>query len=283
MEERKGSKSAGGLWKLLLLCACAVAMCLVLSACGGGEANSVESSSSQPVNPAEKFIGDWQVAAAQSQGITMVGDFSQLIGGSSNMQITINADNTGSMSYNDESFNLTWEQNGDNAIKITPETTTQEIQQVDLTYNAEYEALEMNLEDAGTAGTILFSRSGAIEGLKAISTANATDITSEADLVGTWKLSSVNMMGVSMYGDADTLAEAMAPSSESIDTTLAIEEGGTASLMGTSATWEAGSDGAAISISGVAIPVQKLDDRLVMDMGGLFGLYGVDIVMVFSK
>ena len=103
-----------------------------------------------------------------------------------------------------------------------------------------------------------------------------TPITSEDALVGSWTLSGINMMGITMYGDAKDLA-AMAGGQ---DVSLSFEKGGKCHLMGSDATYAVSSDGATITEENISIPVKALGDEIAIDMTDLIGM---EMIMVFSK
>ena len=266
-----------------MLCVC----CLALAACGGSSSSASasasasgasesaaasESSSSAAADPKENFVGDWKIAAAEYQGVTVAGDFTSLLGDDSSMMFTFKEDGTGSATMGDDTHNLTWELKGDTAISM-------KVEEQDTAQEATYEngALFLTMKDNDFEGTIILSKDGAYEGARVISTADATAITSEDALVGDWSLSGINMAGMSMYGDKEALEQAMGGST---DVTMSFKAGGAATVMGQDAEWKVDADGAAITLSGVSIPVKALGDDIMMDMSDMIGM---DIVMVYSK
>ena len=265
-----------------MLCFC----CLALAACGGGgasssaasSASSNASSSAAPADPSEKFVGDWKIAAVEMNGVTMVGDFTTLLGeDSAGMSMSIKKDGTGSMTLGDDAVDITWTQKGDDAITVTPVKESDDITTVDVAF--EDNALKMEMKDDSFTGTAIFTADGTYSSAKEISADGAKPITSEDALIGTWKLTGANLMGVSMYGDADDLAAAMGNIS---DTTLAFEKGGTAKAFGEDGAWKVGSDGATLTLSGIDIPVKALGDDIAIDASAMLG-GTMQILMVFSK
>ena len=263
-----------------MLCFC----CLALAACGGGGASSSaassasSSSSAAPADPAEKFIGDWKIAAAKMNGVTMVGDFTQLLGeDSSSISLSIKKDGTGSMEFAGDNADITWAQKGDDAITVTPTTESDSITTVDVAF--EDDALKMEMKDDEFSGTLIFTADGKFADAKEISIDGAKAITSEDALVGTWKLTGANMMGVSVYGDADDLTAVMGNIG---DMTITFDKGGTATAFGESTTWTVGADGATLTSAGTEIPVKALGDDIVIDAGATLG-GTTQILMVFSK
>ena len=266
----------------LLLTAAMCVCCLALAACGGGASDSAASgseasSSAAAADPAEKFIGEWKVAGAEMEGITITGNLSGgLLGEGTVGEIlfSFDKDGTGSASYNDESFNFAWETKGDNAVVIKPTDDNASVEEIEATY--ENGALSIEMSDDSFSGKVLLSQNGSIEGMEPIDTTNAKNLASKSDAVGTWKLCGMNMSGMSMYGDADNLASVMG---DSTDSTITLNEDGTAEAMGTAASWEFSADGSTINI-GIAVPLMTIDDMLALDMSELIGS---EFVMLFSK
>ena len=251
---------------LALLCASMLCVCcLALAACGGSASSSAASasasgsaasastaasassaaasSSAAATDPQQLFAGEWKLAGLQSQGVTM----------------------------GEDTADATWKTTGDTTAEITVNDNA-----VPLSY--EDGAILVTMENDGFNGTMILTKDGTYAKLTTIDTEGAKAITSESALIGNWNLCGVNMMGVSMYGSAEDLAAVSGDS----DMTLVIEQGGSAKIMGGDATWSVGSDGASISIDGVTIPVQALDNgNLVVDASGITG--GMSVVLVYSK
>lgn len=199
----------------------------------------------------------------------MVGDFSSILGVEASMNFTVNADGTAKMSYGEESVDLTWKIDGKN---IT-------FSSADATIPATFEdgAIIMTSNDESFVGQFIFTKDGTYDKASVISSENATPITSADGLVGTWSLSAMNMMGISMYGEASSLA---ALTGESADTTLVFNADGTASFMGTSMSYTVDGNGLSLGDNQGSIEIKKLDDDLVLDMSSMLGM---PLVMVFSK
>lgn len=210
------------------------------------------------------------MAALQSQGVTMAGDLSPVLG-ENKVTLTLNADGSASMAMGEDTYDGTWEPAGDAAAKATFNGNV-----APLAYNDD--AVFMTMEDDSFSGVMILTKDGTYPKLATITAEGAKAITSEDALIGNWSLCGMNMMGVSMYGDSAALAEVSGDS----DTTLNIEEGGSATLTGEAATWAIDANGASITIDGTTIPLQMNDDgNIVMDMTELLG--GTSMIMVFSK
>ena len=277
---------------LAILCASMMCVCcLALAACGGNAASSSASASasasaaesasvsSVAADPSEQFIGDWKLACIEMQGITVTGDYSAILGSESTetMGLTIKEGGTGSMSFAGDATDITWELKGDDTIAVTPTSESSSMEAVDVV--AKDDSLQMTMSDDELTGTVVFTKDGTWADAKEITADAATAITSESDLIGTWKMSGASMAGMTMYGDADALSAAMGTE---LDSTLVFEQGGKAKAFGEDATWSIGSDGAVIESSGIQIPVKALGDDLVIDGSSFMG-GSVTFLMVFSK
>ena len=145
-------------------------------------------------------------------------------------------------------------------------------------FTIEDDVLKGTIESDGQTVTMLFTKDGNLPGALSIDTEKATPITSEADLVGDWKLTGMSMMGMMVYGDADTLSSI----SGDADTSITFEEGGKCTMSGEELEYSVSEDGAIISESGIDIPVSKLDDAIILDMGTASGM-GIDMVFMYTK
>ena len=292
-----------------MLCTC----CLALAACGGsssgsgsaatsGSAAASEASASEEasapaevVDPTAAYIGDWQLAGAESQGMTIAGDFGTMLG-ADNIKITLNEGGTGSTTYGETTRNFTWAEDGQ-GIALTMEAADEasasaesasaeasesaesasaesasaesaaETAQTPTSFVLEGDVLTGTIESNGDTVKMLFTRDGKLAGTPDISSASATPITDAAALVGDWKLSGMNMMGVMMYGDADNLATMAG----GVDMSMSFKDDGTCTMSGEDATYSVDADGAFIESGGMKIPVMALGDNLVIDMGDLLG------------
>ncbi|HAM16776.1 MAG TPA: hypothetical protein DCP91_13180 [Eggerthellaceae bacterium] len=310
---------------------CAAMLCMscgALAACGsqGGSASASASASSSAASATDKFVGEWKLAGAETQGITVAGDFSQLIGTSMTMGLTIAADGTGTFSYNGQAVNVAWEASGDDAITLKgtePETSAsaasasadaasasasadanasaeaaaasagadaaaaasgqvdsalQSAEGVKVAYRADVEALAMEITEQSMTLTALFTADGKLSGMPEISAEAAQPITSESDLLGSWKLSGMNMMGITMYGDISSLAAIAGESGT--DTSLVLEEGGKGTMSGSAVTWTVGPEGATISEGGMNTSAKMLNGELLIDLSAATG---VDMQLVYAK
>ncbi|MBE6471512.1 MAG: hypothetical protein E7000_07405 [Coriobacteriaceae bacterium] len=259
--------------RLLLVWAFVAALCLALAGCGGSGSSAASSSGGsesgsasesstapEPADPSEKFIGDWKIAAVNTQGMLVVGDFSANFESAADMKLSVKEDGTGSLSLNDESRSFTWKLANDDAISL-------EVEDVDdpLTVNYADEALTLEMNTDDMAGTMYFTKDGAYAGGKALALADATDITSPDAVTGTWTMCGAGLSGMTMYGDAEALSALGIGDS----TTLVLNEDGSAEAFGTQTTWTAGADGATVNMSFYgsegAIPMKMIDDYLIID------------------
>ena len=287
----------------LLAVFCLTTACLGLAACGGGSSSSAASASSaassaassstaasssasasasSAATTADKFAGTWKIAGAEYQGLTMGGNFADLAGVQEDTSLVIKTDGTGSMTMEGETIELVWTEAGSDAITIkSPDESKAALAEgVPITYKDG--ALFMEMEMEGDKGTIIYTQDGNYAGAKQISMDATKPISSDSELLGTWKLVGMNMGGVSLYGNADALA-AMTGGN---DTSITFEAGGVAKIGDTeSGTWAIDSNGATLTTEGtsgtVACPIAMLDGELAVDYSAAFG--GVDFIMLFAK
>ena len=304
-----------------MLCAC----CLALAACGGSSSSASgsasasgsesASASSSAASTAADFIGDWKLAGAETQGMTITGDFSSMMGLSGGITLSIKEGGTGVATYGSDTKDFTWTESGEGKIAITmpsseaSETSasasassasaSSESASSESASSASSEASDSSasaasgntveftltdgvlsgaLESDGEQGTMLFTKDGKLPNAVEISTSAATPITSEADLIGEWKLSGMNMMGMIAYGDSETLASLSGEG----DTSVVFEQGGKCKMAGEEAKYTVGENGAEIEYNGTKIPILGLDGNILMDLGSVSGS-GVELVMMYSK
>ena len=273
----------------ILLAICMIMAMSMLAACGGsggsgGSDSGGGTGTAEPqADPAEKFAGTWKLAAAQSQGVYMAGDFAQLMelsddGGS--IDLTIDPAGTGVINMGDESANFTWTMKSDDVITITPETETEEVgETADVTYRED--ALWLGITQDDQTAYLIYTADGIFPGAKDFNMADAAPITSKDDLIGKWTLSGMKMMGIAMYGSAEDLKNAM----NGTDTYIEFKADGTTDMSGTAGTWEVTADGATVTSNEATgtytYPVKKLGDDIAVDISELMG--GSEIIMVLSK
>lgn len=291
-----------------MLCVC----CLALAACGGsgsgsaaasgsGSASASASAASSSASAADKAVGDWKLAAIETQGITVAGDFSMFLGTSDQIALSIEKDGKATMKLGSESAELSWTADGDtitlkkaesdsssssasassSSSSTNPFFGDSSSSSDEIKATLKGDALVITAESDGTSVDMIFTADGTYADAKVIDTKKAEKITSESDLVGEWKLSGMNMMGISMYGDPSALTAMMGQSSaSSADTTAKFETGGKCTLMGESCTYAVDSNGATITMSGQSLPVKKLGDDIVIDFSAA---YGTEFAFCFSK
>ena len=263
----------------------------MLAACGGssgggesGDSGGGTETAEPAADPAEKFAGTWKLAAAESQGVYMAGNFTELLElsdeGGGSVDLTINADKTGIINLGDESANFTWELKSDDVITITPETETEKVgTTADISYKED--ALWLTIEQEDQEASLIYTKDGVFAGAKDFSMADATPITSKDELIGKWTMSGLKMMGISMYGDAEALKNSTGGEEIYID----FKEDGTTEMSGKGGTWEVTQDGASMTseeINGTfTYPVKKLGDDIVVDCSAM--LNGTEYLVVLSK
>ena len=274
---------------MILASLCMVMAMIAFTGCGGdssGEAGSeeaaVEKSTTEAADPMEKFVGSWSLAAAESQGVIMSGDFSELIGMEDDGMMKLEADGTGSMSLGDDPVKFTWAlKDGDeNTIDLKAEDDT-EMTDENFSLRYEDEALLLEMKDDEQEGTAIFTHDGKYPGAIEINMDEATDITSEDELIGKWKMSAMKMMGISIYGSEEALENISGGTDMSID----FQKGGVAVMDEEKGSWEVGKDGATMTpddITGThTYPIKKLGDDIVIDMSEVMA--GQEFLMLLKK
>lgn len=287
----EGNRQKGNPMKkklLALLCATALsACCLTLAACSGSNGESGTDTS--------KFVGDWQMAALQTEGVTIAGNWSTVLGEEMSLTMTVNEDGTGTMAYNDESVDFKWTAaESGNGITVSPTDAEQvasglssilsgsdgsdsaTAESLDLTYDDANQAVVLSAETDDAQASVYLTADGKLASMPAISAEGSEAIASADQLVGDWKLIGVNMMGITMYGDAESLAAMIGDT----DMSMSLAEDGTGAMVGSDVTWTVGDDGATITAAGMNVPVTAQGDSIVTD---LTSAYGIEMIMVYSK
>lgn len=275
--------------KKLLMIACAVALCLCcfgLAACGGSSSSS--SSSSVAEDPAAKFVGEWELAAAEGGGITFAGNFASMVGAKDKVVLSLAEDGTGSLAIDENSVDLTWEASGENAIEMTADSSFADLglgggkvsaDKKSVVVGGTYkdEMLALDLGEADYANIMIFTRDGTIPTLPALTTEAAEAITAGETLVGNWTLSGVNMNGMMLYGDADNLSALVGDQ----DLSLTIAEDGSVAFMGAKGTYNLSDDGATLVLDEAVVTVKKIEDDLILEFSE--DVAGIPMVMRFAK
>lgn len=284
---------------LALLCTIALSVCgLTLVACGdSGDA----SKASKP--DTTKFVGEWKIAAFESEGITMVGDMSAFMGESTSIALTINEDGAGSMSYGEDTADFSWVAN-DDASKITitvaesdadgavsdlenmlgggttegEEATEKSTEPItfDITYNDADKALVLTNESDGQEFSAYFTADGTLSSMPVINADATQPITDKKQLIGDWKLTGISMMGISMYGTQESLATMAGDT----DMSFSLAEDGTGTMADESISWKIGDDGATMTAEGQDIKVSALGDGIALDFAET---YGIEMILVYGK
>lgn len=275
----------------VILAICVIMSTGMLAACGGGGGTgdagdgTGTAETQKDVDPAEKFTGDWKLAAAESQGVYMAGNFTELLElsdeGNGNVMLTVNADKTGVINLGDESAGFTWELKSDDVMTITPQTDTDKVgETADISYKKD--ALWLTIEQDEQEASLIYTKDGIFPDAKDFRLSDATPITSDKDLIGKWSLSGLKLMGIAMYGEGEALKNA----TNGTDMYIDFKEDGKAEISnGSGGSWEVNSEGAAITYSDSmgthTLPVLKLGDDIVVDSSEL--LNGNEYLMVLSK
>ena len=290
-------------------------LAIALVGCGSGtpssasapsSASTASTASSPALTPPVKkiddlIVGTWKLAAAESEGLVMTGDFFSILGqtekegsseGNTASTLTVNENGTGEFDMSGEKRNFKWTASDDD-ITLTFTTDEGKENNADASFDIDGNILKVEMTDENSNSnmknaTLIFTADGTYEKARKISMDEATPITSRSDLEGIWKISGIGFMGVSAYGDSDTLMK-IGGGNTGIDTVTFNSDGTLDFGTSTSGTWEVDSNGASMTIPGVSenvtIPVKKLEDEIAFDLspslGDVFG--GESMVFVYAK
>ncbi len=258
------------------------ASCFLTVGCGSNANNATteapKTEAAQPADPKEAFVGTWKLAAAESQGVVMSGDLSKFVG-SDSFNITLNADGTGTSDIGGEKSEFTWTAESAEKATMTSNGETKDIACKD-------GALQFETTSNDQTITVIFTKDGTYAGAKTISVADAKPITSESELIGTWKITGLNIAGISAYGSADALAQM----SNGADTTMTFKEGGDVESGGTTSKWSVTSEGAVLTSgdedASIKMPIVKLGDDIAIDMSSVMKELldtDMELIAVYSK
>ena len=251
-----------------MLCVC----CLALAACGGSGSSSAASSGSASgsasASAAVDYTGDWKFAGMQMNlgtgEVTMIGDLdalAQMTGNTSTSMtfgLSLKADGTGAFVSGESTYPVTWTESASGiTIKDASDasgsaasasasaasdsasasaSSTDGFGGMGDTLELGYSdgVLAMSIEQNGQAATVFFSKDGKLPGASEIIAENAKPITNEADLVGDWKFTGMNLLGLSIYGDAETLNSLSG--SSGTDMSISFQAGGKGTMSGSEST-----------------------------------------------
>ena len=275
---------------------CLVLACVSLVACGGGSSSSSSAASSsatsssaasssaassKAASPSEQIVGTWKVAAAEQNGLILGGNFGQLLGVGDNGGLTFNADGTGTLTLNSETYSFTWTAEDNGTINVAPQSENAIMKQSIVPVTIKDGAVFMTMEDSGQQGNLIFTKDGTYDKAKQISMADAKPITSEAALLGTWTMVGMNMGGISAYGDAESLKNAMGGT----ETSVTFKQGGVAELSDGTGSWAIDANGATLTSSDITgthtVPVMQLGNEIAIDYTEAYG--GTEFIFVFAK
>lgn len=233
-------------------------------------------------DPTAKFIGTWKLAAAETDGVTMSGNFGDLVGVGQNGTMTINEDGSGSLSFDNQAVGIAWTAGDDNSISVAFKNSTETESQDAFTITYQDGALLFPMDSVdGQLGTLYFTPDGTYAGAKIISLDDATPITDASALIGTWKMVGMNMGGVSFYGDVSSFSSMMGGQ----ETVITFKEGGVADTSGNEGSWEVTADGATLTSNDAmgtnTVPAMMLDGNLALDYSQAIG--DTQFIIVLAK
>ena len=234
---------------------------------------------SEPVeearDPHEDYIGKWAVAAAESQGIMFGGNFGETLGLEKLPAIEFTDYENGKFYYGndegDQEVAFTWVLNGNGGadLKFEKEVEVLKSDATTVSFSEEDAAIFMDYEERDQKAVLIFTLDGIYQKAKTISLDGATPITSEDELIGKWVMIGMNMVGISMSGDAEAFKD------EGTEVSLDFKEDGTVSVSGNDGTWKVDAGGATVTSTDVTgehtYPILKQGDDIIMDSSEAFG------------
>lgn len=247
------------------------------------EATATSKPVSSTASAEEKFAGEWKLAKAESRGVTISGNFSSMFGSEAGMSISLGAGGAGSMAFDGNTPDVTWELTGDDSIVIKPIEGKSDdvVPTMAATYDKADDAIVVDLHTDDFEGTVTFSRDGTLKSMPDLDLGAATAITSADQVAGTWSICGVRMSGAVVRGDSAAVSQMMGGS---YDPTLIVNADGTVVLNGgesDGARLVVDENGAAIDDGTFAMPVKMLGKNLVLDMTELMG--GTTTYMLYER
>ncbi len=292
----------------LLGIVCAIALCMACfalvacgnssssgdaSAAGGSAATASDSASAEGSSSAasedETFIGDWKLAAAEGDGVTFAGDFKAMYQAQSSIDLTLGEDGKGTLSFDGESEEVSWEAVDDTNATLTISRTLFDDKGLSSSEAAKQEdsiTVEIVLEDGSLsipfgnrsyASTMIFTRDGQMAKLPDLDVSKAKDITSADDLKGSWTLTAVDVNSMLLYGESERLAGLI----NQDDVEIVFKDDGLVDVMGADSSYEVSDKGATIKINDTDFTLRMSGDDLLLEYPE--ETTGIQMVERFSK
>ena len=281
-----------------LLCVCG----LGLAACGGKSDSGVDSGGAVEevvVDPSEKFLGSWELAAMEFQNITVVGDISSVVGlvdeemGEASesgklMVFEFKDDKTGVVTFAGDTATFTWELADDNTVTVTPDKKEADeeaddaedaITQRTIDFAYEDDALTGEFEANENTYHMTLTKDGTLPGAPVIDLDSANGVTSKDQLVGTWNLAGMQFVGAAMYGKTEDLAAMYG--NEDVSAALEIgDDTSSVKFMGEDCSLTESDGGICIDIVIAQLPFKMVGDYLVVDLSPLVD---AEIALIYAK
>lgn len=233
--------------------------------------NNTTSNNTREEPKDDKVTGTWKLAAVESEGVIMGGNLSELLDLGDEGNIEVREDGTGTLKIEDKQVDFKWSEDGDAAIVLNNDGQIDQNAELNTTLTNKDGALFMAYVQEGKPASMIFTRDGKYDKAKQITMDGTKDITSEEELLGTWTMTGMNMMGISAYGDPDSLAEM----NNGMESFITFEEGGVAKMNGQDGKWQIGDAGATLTSKGLTgdmtYPIKKQGEEIYIDMTGSFG------------
>lgn len=234
----------------------------------------------EPVDPNEKYYGTWLAAAAEYNGVTLGGNFADVVGMEELPSLVVKEDGSGTIDIGEGEIAGTWTAT-DDAITLTTETPIEKYDTNEVVFRSQDDVLLMDYTDEGRMASLIYTRDGNYDKARQIEVDKADAITSEDELIGNWTMVGMNMMGISMYGSSESLAEM----NDGMETYMNFNEDKTVDMNGNAGVWEIGAEGAGVTMEDITglntYPVKKLGDEIIVDMSASMG--GNTFVILLEK
>ena len=251
-----------------------------LAACGQQPASSSASGTSPSAssNSSSKaevvFTGDWKLAAIDFQGLVAVADFdNNEMFADSKFALSFKDDGTGTIGYNGEIKDFKWKAEKDGlAVTWSDEA---DAGKAHLIYDPLYESIQLTV-DGEDSTTAYFTKDGSYKDYKVFDLKQAEPITDAKAVEGTWTLTGMGAMGMSMFGSAADMQK-VAGSEVSLEMICKTDGTGT---FGTGSdaqafTWKTDDKGTTITMDALGTPLDcklvSYGDAAILDMSPVLG------------
>ena len=259
---------------------------------GEAGAQATADSGSETANArTDKFLGDWQAAGYEANGITMTGDI-QTMGQGWDLTLSVDEGGAGTFSYGGDDFPVNWHV-VDDTLSIESEMPSAGEQMLlgfrDTSYDEQdYIAAGFTYADGSLMlplseyEQIILTKDGTIADMPAIQADELEPLASAENVMGAWQLSAVVTDGTTFYGPEATLLQFIFGMEEEdgASASLSFNEDGMATFLGGELMWEAEDGKLVLTDSQMQLPVSSAGDAIAIDVSELSGS---DMMMVYER